>query len=104
MKKIAVAMLALATAVPLSGCIAVASPAIGTLYTNVKGPIDAEGPVGSRTGRACAGSLLSLIATGDASISAAAANGGIREVTTVEHESTNLLGIYGEFCTIVHGN
>ncbi len=104
MKKIAQLALILAVSLPLAGCMAVASPAIGTLYTNVKGPIDAEGSLGSKRGEACASSFLSMIATGDASISAAAANGGISNVKTIEHQSTNFLGIVGTFCTIVRGD
>ena len=104
MKKFARVALAIALVIPLSGCIAVASPVIGTIYTDVKGPIDAEGTIGSKQGKACAKSLLSLFATGDASISAAAANGGISKVSTVEHSSMNFLGLVGEFCTIVRGS
>ncbi|HEY8369373.1 MAG TPA: TRL domain-containing protein, partial [Thermodesulfobacteriota bacterium] len=48
-------------------------------------------------------SFFALIATGDASIAAAKANGGITEVSAVDHTARNILGIYGEFCTIVKG-
>jgi hypothetical protein len=45
-----------------------------------------------------------MVATGDASIQAAAAAGGVKNVTTVDHYTRNILGILGEFCTIVRGS
>ena len=89
---------------PLMGCMAVSAPARGILYTDMKGPITANGTIGAKSGKACAQSILGLIAQGDASIEAAAANGGIKSVTTVDHHSTNLVGIIGTFCTVVRGN
>lgn len=88
----------------LTGCIAVYTPAIGVLYTEVRGPITAGGPVGSKEGKACAQAILGLVATGDASIQAAAAAGGVKNVTTVDHYTRNIVGILGEFCTIVRGS
>lgn len=85
-----------------TGCLGVATPAVGILITNVKFAGDAEGPVGTKEGKACARSVLGLVADGDASIQAAAKNGGIRNVTSVDHESKWTL-IFGEFCTIVRG-
>jgi len=64
----------------------------------------ADGKIGAKEGKACAESILGLIARGDASIEAAAKEGGITTVTTVSHHTTNMLGIIGEFCTIVHGS
>ena len=46
----------------LTGCIAVYTPAIGVLYTEVRGPITAGGPVGSKEGKACAQAILGLVA------------------------------------------
>jgi hypothetical protein len=103
MRKLGV-WLAVAACLPLVGCMGVASPAIGVLYADVKGPITANGTIGAKSGKACAQSILTLIAQGDASIEAAAANGGIKSVTTVDHHTTNLLGIIGTFCTVVRGN
>ena len=90
-------------ALGLGGCATVASPAIGFLITDVKGPIDAEGSLGSKEGRACAKSYLGVYAVGDASIAAAARAGGITNVTTVDHHSKHMV-VIGEFCTIVRGN
>lgn len=87
----------------LSGCQAVMSPAVGLLYADVKGPVTATSSAGSKQGKACARSILGIVATGDASIEAAKRAGGIREVTSVDHHTTNILGIIGDFCTVVTG-
>ncbi len=93
-----------AAAALLTGCIAVRTPAIGLLYTEVWGPIDAGGRVGAKEGQACAQSILGLVATGDASIKAAAKAGGITQINSVDHYTRNVMGIMGEFCTIVRGS
>jgi hypothetical protein len=103
-KRVGALALGLAFSWSLTGCMAVHSPAIGILYTDVKGPLDAEGALGAKSGTACAQSILGLVASGDASIEAAAHAGGINNVTTVDHHTTNILGLMGEFCTIVHGS
>ena len=41
---------------------------------------------------------------GDASVRAAKENGGITEVTTIDHSARNFFGIVGEWCTLVRGN
>lgn len=88
----------------LSGCMAVASPAIGLLYTDVHGPVGATSAGGSKEGQSCANSILGLFATGDASIEAAAAAGGVNTISSIDHHTTNLLGIFGTYCTIVRGS
>ncbi len=93
------------SAVLLTGCMmAVQSPVIGLLYTEVWGPIDAGGRVGAKEGQSCAQTVLGLVATGDASIKAAAKAGGITQINSVDHYTRNVLGIMGEFCTIVRGS
>jgi len=89
----------------LTGCIGVASPAQGVLLTEVTwdGPVT-RGAIGAKEGRACAQSILLLVAQGDASVQAAAKDGGITKITGVDHYSKNLLGIIGEYCTIVRGD
>jgi hypothetical protein len=104
MRRIALVFVALLSAALLSGCISVATPAIGLLYTDVQGPVDSEGSIGSKRGKACAESILGLIATGNASIEQAAKNGGIKKITNVDHHSKSTLGLFGEFCTIVTGS
>ena len=85
-----------------TGCMGVATPAVGILITDVKWDGHTSGKQGPKTGKACAKSVLALVASGDASIEAAAAEGGITNVTSVDHESTWTL-LFGEYCTIVHG-
>jgi hypothetical protein len=97
-------MFAVAAILPLAGCQGVASHVSGIIYLDSKGPITAQGTIGAKSGKACAQTILSLIGQGDASIEAAAANGGIKTVTTVDYHATNLLGIIGTFCTVVRGN
>lgn len=104
MRKALVVGLALAGMMGTTGCLTVATPAIGTLYTEVWHGGDAEGPIGTKEGKACAQAILGLVATGDASVKTAAAAGGIKNVTRVDHYSKSILGIIGEYCTIVGGN
>lgn len=94
-----------ATAVLTTGCAGVATPASGMLYGDVKwdSAIDNNGVAASKEGKACATSLLGLLATGDASVNAAKTQGGISKVANVSHNSTNFLGLYGQYCTIVTG-
>ncbi|HVN40434.1 MAG TPA: TRL-like family protein [Myxococcota bacterium] len=98
------ALMVLAACLPLAGCISVATPAIGILFTDVTYAADGQGAIGAKEGKACAQSILGLIAQGDASIEAAAKNGGIKTVSTIDHSAKNMLGIIGDYCTIVHGS
>jgi hypothetical protein len=94
---------ALAAALFSTGCLGVATPALGVFVTDVKGPIGVGDGVGtSKTGRACAQSIMGLVAMGDASIEAAKKAGGIKKVTTVDHESKWTI-VFGTYCTVVTG-
>jgi len=96
--------------VGLSGCMIVDSPIKGILGTEVIWGDIATGETGSATpaatkeGKACAESILGLLARGDASVRAAKENGKITEVTSVDHSARNFLNIVGEWCTIVKGH
>ena len=86
-----------------TGCIGVKAPVLGVLVTDdVKWDGMAKGKLGKKEGRACAKSYLALFATGDASIKAAAENGGITNVMSVDHESKWII-LIGKYCTIVRG-
>jgi TRL-like protein family len=89
----------------LGGCAAwVSSPVPGWIYTDVEGPINATSIAKTtRTGKSCAESYLGLVALGDASIDAAKRAGQIQEVSSVDHESFNVLGIYARYCTVARG-
>ncbi|MGZ8161394.1 MAG: TRL-like family protein [Methylobacter sp.] len=94
--------------VGLSGCMIVDSPIKGVMGTEVIWGDIATGetvPPGSlKEGKACAESILGLLARGDASVRAAKENGNIKEVISVDHSARNLLNIVGEWCTIVRGH
>ena len=105
MQKILSLMMLLAIGVTLfSGC-ATYYPA-GALYTEVSSPVSvASGELSyTKVGTAMAQSILGLIATGDASIQAAANAGGIKKVKYVEYSVKNILGIIGEYTTTVYGD
>jgi hypothetical protein len=85
----------------LAGC-ASFYPA-GGIYTEGKMGVQAGSGAADKTGRACMTSILALVATGDASIEAAKAAGGIKEVVSMNYEVKNILGVWGEYCLVVKG-
>ncbi len=95
-----------ALAMAASGCAYAAggqSVALGGIYYGYKSSGTVGTSTGTKTGEACASSILGAIAMGDASISAAKENGGIKEVAHVDHDNFGVLGIYATTCTIVVG-
>ena len=105
MKKILALLTILAVAGMLLGCATIMSPATGMIYTDTQGPVGVgSGTNASKTGQACATSILGVLGTGDASIGAAMAAGGIKNIAYVDHTSKSILGLYGEYCTVVKGN
>ncbi len=89
----------------LTGCATAAAPTAGALFTDVQGPVNSNsGTATSKQGTACAKNFLGLLAQGDASIEAAKEDGGISEVTTVDHKTKSILGLYAQFCTVVYGD
>jgi len=104
MKKISFLVLVVFIAASLSGC---ATPyPMGMIYTEVKAPVAAgDGGMNyNKVGTAKATSVLGLVATGDCSIKAAAANGGIKTIKYVDYDAKNILGIFGEYTTTVYGD
>ena len=94
--------------VGLAGCMIVESPIRGVVGTEVIwGDVATEGkgpPAGGmKLGKACAESILGLIAHGDASVRTAKENGKITEVFTIDHSARNFFGVMGEWCTLVRG-
>jgi hypothetical protein len=51
-----------------------------------------DAPGAEKEGKACAESILGLIAHGDASVRAAKANGRIKEVTSFDHSARSFFG------------
>lgn len=94
-----------ATALSLGGCQIVATPATGWILTDVKyGDTATSATAATKEGKACAQSILGWVSSGDASIAAAKAAGGITTVASVDHSSDQILGIVGHWCTIVKGS
>ena len=88
-----------------TGCMIVDTPVMGVLGSRVRWGEFAQGDDAShKEGKACMDTVLGLVARGDASVRAAKANGGITEVSVVDHSARNFLNIVGEYCTIVRGN
>ncbi len=78
---------------------------MGSLYTGIKLPMDAESgkATGLKTGTAECKSILGLVATGDCSINAAMRNGNLTEVNYMDWEAENILGIIGNYKLVVYG-
>jgi TRL (tRNA-associated locus)-like protein len=95
--------LAITCAALLTGCAMGHAPVTAPITLNERGPVSAGSAAGqSKVGRATAVGIV-LFAQGDASISAAMANGGITRIHHVDHETFNILGLYAKYTTIVYG-
>ncbi len=89
----------------LSACQPVAAPIMGVILLDTKyGDSVTPAAAATKEGKACSKSILGLVGTGDASLEAAKANGGITTVSHVDHSANSILGIVAEWCTIVRGN
>jgi hypothetical protein len=91
----------------LQGCLtAPVIPPLGKAYSDVKAPLSINyNPtnVGRKFGKSESISILGLVATGDASTQAAAANGGISKIDFADYAYYNVLGVYQRYVTIVYG-
>lgn len=94
-----------ATVIITTGCATAVSPVgNGALFTSVKGPVNATTSTGiSKSGQSCATNILGLIAVGDSSISTAKEKADISKVANIDHQSTTVLGLFSNYCTIVEG-
>lgn len=104
MRKVLIVLI-ISSLLMLSGCGAVGTtPVLGILYTDVKAPITAtNNSKGSKTGEAKCISVLGLVAVGDCSVEAAAKEGNINKVSTVDYKNMSILGLYTEVKVIVTG-
>lgn len=77
----------------------------GFLYTDTVDAISFDNSVSkpNKVGRACSTRVLSLLASGDASIESAKRNGYITKIASADTEYFNILGLYGKACTVVRG-
>ncbi len=87
----------------LGGCMTTTYPVAGMWTQDLRVSVDGKMPAGSKEGRACATSYVGVFAFGDASVEAAAANGGITRVQSVE-ALINARIIMGTYCTVVRGS
>lgn len=88
----------------LSSCATVKSPLSGVWYTDVKAPVAATSNSNStKVGSAKATSILGIVATGDASIDAAAKSAGITKIHHVDEHSTSILGFFARYKVYVYG-
>ena len=79
----------------------------GALYTSIKGPVgfaNVRKGKGSKMGQSCGSNILGIVGTGNNSIEAAKAAGGIKKVMTVDYETFSILGLYTKVCTNVTGD
>jgi len=82
----------------------------GSLYTGTQVPhginineTSGAGKTGDKQGESCATGILGIAAFGDASLDSAKKAGGVTEIHSIEFHGTNILGIYTQGCTVVHG-
>jgi ABC-type sugar transport system substrate-binding protein len=104
MKKVIFSALCGACALLMTSCAMTSSPVTGFVYQSTKGPITAtSNNLGSKVGTSQATSILGWFATGDASIEAAAKSAGIKKISHVDYEGSNILGLFAKHTTIVYG-
>ncbi|MCC6156851.1 MAG: protein trl [Deltaproteobacteria bacterium] len=86
------------------GCAMANSPATG-LVTVTKGPVSAGDTniQPAKEGRATCQSLLGIAAWGDCTVKAAAENGKITRIHSVDQDSVIVLYIYAKYETVVRG-
>ena len=79
-------------------------PPLGIAYTSIDAPITLRGDFGSKRGESSVTAYFGLVSTGDASVRAAARNGGISDVKHVDYEFNNLFFFYQRYTTVVFGD
>jgi hypothetical protein len=104
MKKLFIIAAVAATAL-LSSCAGTGTVCgMGGIYTDVKEGVTAtSNSVGTKVGTASATNILGIIATGDASISTAASNGGVKKISHIDAHKKSILGIFATYEVFVYG-
>jgi hypothetical protein len=102
-------VLALGAASLVSGCAGFAfapnGATQGSIYTGTQATTGVtSNKVGSKMGEACAMSILGVVSLGDLTVTTAAKAGGITTISNVDHEFTNIIGVYSKYCTRVYGD
>jgi hypothetical protein len=97
------ALAAFALVAFLAGC-ATTLPC-GAIITDTTLPVSsASGEITyNKVGTSKCRSILGLVAWGDASIKAAAENGKVTKVQSVDFKSDGIFGVYGKYTTGVYG-
>ncbi len=95
-------------ALTMTGClVAPVQPPVGAIYSNYSAPLDYtahDKPIANlKKGTSESTSILGLVATGDASVSTAAKNGGIAKIHHVDYSYQNIIGVYQKFTVEVWG-
>jgi hypothetical protein len=108
MKALAAGLAGAAFCVMLAGCSLVAPvvPPTGVIYTDISAPINtyvANTAISGKVGRASSKDILGLVAWGDASVRAAADEGGLTTVDHIDYEFFNVLFFFSKYTTIVYG-
>ncbi len=104
LRKFKIVAVFLAIVTMMSSCAMVGAPLMGGWYTDVKSPVAITGNTGSsKVGTAEAKSILGIVATGDASIQAAAKSAGIKKIHHVDQHATSILGIIATYTVYVYG-
>jgi hypothetical protein len=98
---------AVAGASLLSGCLtAPFEPPMGMIFSDVKAPLMVDydkAQVSPKSGKAESICILGLVTTGDNSIQAAAAQGGIQTIEHVDYHYFNVIGVYQKTTVVVFG-
>ena len=99
------------TLIVSSGCmvgpIAPVQPPMGAFFTQVRAPLDVDcdnTDMGSKVGQAKTMCFFHLVSVGDASVQAAAKDGGITKVKHLDYEFMNALGIFNTMKIIAYGD
>lgn len=104
LKTLKMLALLLSAVAVLSSCATVKTPLTGIWYTNVNAPVAVTGNSNStKVGTSEATSILGLIATGDASIDAAAKSAGITKIHHVDEQGTSIFGLFAKYKVFVYG-
>ncbi len=94
--------------VPTNGCVGANSRTRACLLQDTVNP---GRPVSNdvkplKTGKACVFNVLRVVALGDARITTAAQNGGIKKIASIDSEALDVVSywnVYSRYCTVVKG-
>ena len=107
MKKFSIAaLLASFVVMFMSGCAGispVAGGSMGMVYTSTSAGVAVGSAAGSEKVGTATSTAIICFATGDSSISAAMAEGGITKIHHVDCKIMSVLGVYAKYTTVVYG-